>query len=292
MKSWLKQAVLYEINTWVWLYELSRKYGKRIHLGNVPAKEWDDIASLKVDGVWLMGVWERSPFAIRIATGNPGPLAEFRQVLPDFKITDVAGSPYAIRRYVVDPHLGGSRGLETARKELARHEIRLVLDFVPNHVAPDHPWVSDHPEYFIQGAQKDLSNAPNSFLQVKRVIFANGRDPNYLPWSDVLQLNVFHPGLRQAAIQTVKGIASQCDGIRCDMAMLLVNDVFKKTWGLRAGPPPKAEYWEEVIPAVRKAYPAFLFMAEVYWGMEQNLQGQGFDLCYDKRPYDPLPFHA
>ena len=104
---WPKQPVIYEINTWVWLYELSQKYKKPIHLGNVPVKEWDGVASLKIDAVWLMGVWERSPVGVRIARENQEFLAEFRQVLPDFKVEDVVGSPYCIHHYAVDEHLGG-----------------------------------------------------------------------------------------------------------------------------------------------------------------------------------------
>jgi hypothetical protein len=82
---------------------------------------------------------------------NQGLLEDFRQALPDFSAEDLVGSPYCVRRYVVDEHLGGPAGLATAREMLAQRGIRLVLDFVPNHVAPDHPWASTHSEYFIQG---------------------------------------------------------------------------------------------------------------------------------------------
>jgi hypothetical protein len=107
MKSWPKNPIIYEINTWIWLYELSQKYKKPIHLGNVTAKEWDEIASLNVDALWLMGVWERSPSGTHVARENPDLINEFRQALPDFHFEGVVGSPYCIRRYVVDEHLGG-----------------------------------------------------------------------------------------------------------------------------------------------------------------------------------------
>jgi hypothetical protein len=104
----------------------------------------------------------------------------------------------------------------------------------------------------------------------------------------VVQFNGFHPGLRQAIIETVGSIAGQCDGMRCDMAMLLMTPIFERTWGSRAGPRPEKEYWSEVIQGVRQRYPDVLFMAEAYWDKEWELQQQGFDYCYDKRLYDRL----
>ena len=193
-----------------------------------------------------------------------------------------------MRRYVVDGHLGGPEGLAVARRELAKRGIRLILDFVPNHVAPDHPWVSEHPEYFVQGSADDAKNDPASFTKIGDRVFACGRDPYFPAWQDVLQLNVFQSGLRQAVIETVSSIADQCDGIRCDMAMLLLNSIFERTWGSRAGKRPATEYWRELIPAVKKTHPDFLFVAEAYWDLEWELQQQGFDFCYDKRLYDRM----
>lgn len=288
MPSWKKNLLIYEINTWVWLHDLSRKYGRLLTLGSVPEEEWAAIGSLGFEAVWLMGVWERSPASIEISMHNPALLQDFRRALPDFTAKDNVGSAYSIRRYQVDPFLGGSRGLAFARKMLARRGIRLLLDYVPNHVALDHPWGQTHPEYFIQGTPEDLKQAPRSFKEINGRVLANGRDPNFPAWEDVLQVNAFYPGLRQGAIETLLRITEQCDGVRCDMAMLLLNRVFERTWGARAGPCPDAEYWAEVIPAVRKRYPDFLFMAEVYWDLEWELQQQGFDACYDKRLYDRL----
>ncbi len=182
----------------------------------------------------------------------------------------------------------GPDGLAAARKELAVRGLRLMLDFVPNHVAPDHPWVAAHPEYFIRGTVEDLARAPGDFFEADGAVFACGRDPYFPPWQDVLQLNAFSPALRQAAVRTLHEIADQCDGVRCDMAMLLINRVFEQTWGARAGQAPAGEYWREVIAAVRAHHPGFLFMAEAYWDLEWELQQQGFDYCYDKRLYDRL----
>ena len=288
MKTWPKHPVIYEINTWVWLSELSRKYQKPVNLAMVPEQEWDALAAYGFDAVWFMGVWERSPAGIAISSQNKGLLEDFRRALPDFTAEDNVGSPYCVRRYVVDKHLGGPEGLAAARKALAKHGIRLVLDFVPNHVAPDHPWVLEHPEYFIRGDEKDLEKDAASFYETGGNVCACGRDPYFPAWPDVLQLNGFQRGLRAAVIETISEIAEQCDGIRCDMAMLLLNNIFERTWGARAGEKPATDYWRTVISAIKSKHGEFKFIAEAYWDLEWELQQQGFDFCYDKKLYDRM----
>jgi hypothetical protein len=282
------QPVIYEINTWVWLHELGRKYGQPVTLGAVPEKEWDAVASLGIDALWLMGVWERSPKGMRIAGSLQWLQEEYALALPDVSPEDVVGSPYSVHRYEVEERLGGAAGLARARDMLSTRAVGLILDFVPNHVAVDHPWVSEHPEYFIQGTGEDLVRAPYDFSLSEGRIIACGRDPFFPPWTDTAQLNAFHPGFREAALETLLKIASLCDGVRCDMAMLAVNSVFEKTWMKSAGPRPGQDFWEELIHAVRLRHPRFLFLAEAYWDFEWELQEQGFDYCYDKRLYDRL----
>lgn len=288
MSSWPKQPILYEINAWTWLRELSLRSGSPVTLANVPAAEWDTLAARGFDAVWLMGVWERSPKGIDVALATPGLMDDFRRALPDFQPKDVVGSPYCIRDYVVDFRLGGPAGLASARAELRKRNMLLLLDFVPNHVAPDHPWTETHPEYFITGTPEEMAQTPGAFQQVGDKVIACGRDPFFPPWPDVLQLNAFHPGLRRAVRDTLAAIAGQADSVRCDMAMLFINDIFAKTWGARAGDRPEGEYWREIIASVKSEFPGFLFAAEAYWGMEWELQQQGFDYCYDKRLYDRL----
>jgi glycosidase len=224
------------------------------------------------DAVWLMGVWERSPAGTAIANQNQNLLDDLRRALPDFRPEDNVGSPYCVRRYVVDKHLGGPAGLAFVRKELAKRNMRLLLDFVPNHVAPDHPWAVEHPEYFIRGDAGDVRNDPASYITIDGQVFACGRDPYFPAWPDVLQLNAFQPGLREAVIETISMIADQCDGIRCDMAMLMLNPIFERTWGHRAGQRPATEYWADVISAIKRDHADFLFIAEAYWDLEWELQ--------------------
>src|SRR5262249_54368645 len=98
----------------------------------------------------------------------------------------------------------------------------------------------------------------------------------------------FNPGLRSAVIETVSSIAEQCDGIRCDMAMLLLNSIFERIWGARAGQRPASEYWVDVISEIKKRHPGFIFADGAYLDLDWQLQEEGFDFCYDKKLYDRL----
>ncbi len=282
------RPTIYEINTAVWLGDLSRQLGRDVDLSTVPSDEWERLATLRVDAVWLMGVWQRSPAGLAVAMANPELASSFRATLPDLQPDDVIGSPYCVRGYEVEPRFGGPAALASARAALGSRGIGLILDYVPNHVAPDHPWTADHADYFIRGTAAELEASPGAFLQTAAGVLANGKDPYFAPWPDVVQLNAFSPGLRRAVIDTLRSIAEQCDGVRCDMAMLMTNEVFARTWGDRAGAPPADDYWPMIIAAVRETHSELVFIAEAYWDMEWTLQQQGFDFCYDKRLYDRL----
>lgn len=279
---------IYEINTWVWLNELAQRYGRALNLGNLPDECIEQISAWHPDAVWLMGVWERSPRGRVIARQHPDLQFEFQRVLPNFTPDDVVGSPYAIHRYVVDSYLGGPEGLAAFRAQLRERDIALILDYVPNHVALDHPWTLDCSACLLHGTQADLKARSASFYVVPENgdIIAHGRDPYWPSWTDTAQVNAFSPEGRNAALQTVLDIADQCDGVRCDMAMLVVNRVFAQTWNVDT--PPATEFWDEVIRPVKAQHPDFAFMAEVYWDMEAEMQTLGFDYTYDKRLYDRL----
>ncbi len=291
--EWRKRPILYEISTWAWLADLTTRYREPITLENVPAPEWDALAALHVDAVWFMGVWERSPRGMDISNANADLQNEFARALSDYTVTDNVGSAYCVRAYEVDERLGGTKGLARARAELAQRGVRVILDFVPNHIAPDHAWTETHPEFLVRGTLQDLERSPAEFIKIGEQVFAHGRDPYFPPWRDVVQVNAFDAGLRAAMRETVNALAMQCDGIRCDMAMLMLNAVFAKTWAARgdviiAGAIPETEFWRELIPAVKQPFPDFLFIAEAYWDLEFELMQNGFDYCYDKPLYDVL----
>ena len=280
---------MYEVNTAVWLREVAERAGRStVGFAEVPDAVWDALAPPSTDAVWFMGVWERSPAGAAIAAANPDIERGCREALPDYGEADFLGSPYCIRDYRVDPRFGGRSGLAVARDALRRRGLRLLLDFVPNHVAPDHPWTTDHPEYFVRGTDGDVDADPQTWVRIGDHVLARGRDPYFPAWPDVVQLDAFAPALRDAAGATLADIASQCDGVRCDMGMLMLDDVFSSTWHGRTGPPLPEPYWPQVIARARAANPAFLLMAEVYWDREPDLLAQGFDLVYDKRLYDRL----
>ncbi|MFX1257215.1 MAG: alpha-amylase family glycosyl hydrolase [Promethearchaeota archaeon] len=285
--NWPKHPKILELNTWAWLNGLSGKYNISINLNNVPEEVLDNEFT-HFNVIWLMGVWERSPQGRNIAIEHPDLQEEYRNALKDFNKDDVVGSPYSVHFYRVDKYLGGNDGLASFRERLKNRNLLLILDYVPNHVAVDHIWTLLKSDVFIKGTLEDLNSHPNEFINVVDQVYANGKDPFFPSWSDTIQINAFSSEARQKAIFTLLDIAQKCDGVRCDMAMLMTNKVFSRTWGERAGPLPEKEFWVEIIDSVRNKFPSFKFLAEVYWDMEWDLQQQGFDYCYDKRLYDRL----
>ena len=281
---------LYEINTWAWLEELSANLGRKIGLRDVPDSEWDSIASFGFDFVWLMGVWERSPVGRRFFQTDAASFTGFDAALPGWKLSQIVGSPYSVHRYQPDPRIGSWADLDFVRKKLRARNIGLILDFVANHTAPDHPWTTSHPEYYVRGTQDDFRKNPPEFYLVETEtepdLLAYGRDPYFPPWRDVVQLNYFEPAARSALIAALRTIARHCDGVRCDMAMLVLNDIFARTWApfLAGRKTPSREFWSEAIDAV----PEFVWLAEVYWNCEAPCQALGFQFTYDKGLYDAL----
>ena len=287
--------LLYEINTRIWVKEVA-PHKKVPTLADVPDGALDEIAGLGFDLVWLMGVWQTGAMGREHALQEPN-LQRYKNILPDLSSEDVLGSPYAVQEYRAAVPLGGAGAMATFRRRLAERGVGLVLDFVPNHTAEDHPWIFSRPELYIQGDERSLQERPDDFFtaetcQGKKVI-AHGRDPYFPPWSDTAQLNYADPAARAAMTETLMEIAGQCDGVRCDMSMLMLEEVFARTWDERARPadgaaPTAGEFWTGAIGRVRERYPEFVFIAEVYWNLESRLQALGFDYTYDKALYDRL----
>ena len=278
---------LYQINTRVWLTRLSQTLGRTATLDDIPDAELTRLATMGFDWIWLLSVWRTGSAARRISRTNPVWRHEFQETLPDLSEEDIAGSGFAITGYTVHPGLGGDAALARIRQRLSDRGLRLMLDFVPNHTAPDHPWVEEHPEYYIAGTESDLAQAPHNYTRVTLVqgdrVLAYGRDPYFAGWPDTLQLDYSSPATQEAMRGELLRIAGQCDGVRCDMAMLVLPDVFERTWGRRA-----PLFWPDTTARVRERVPEFRFMAEVYWDLESTMQQQGFDYAYDKRLYDRL----
>jgi len=287
MKALPAQPSLYQINTRVWLTELSQSLVRPATLDDIPDVDLDRLAEMGFDWIWMLSVWQTGPAARQVSRSHPQWRKEFQETLPDLREEDIAGSGFAIAGYTVHRNLGGDAALARLRERLQKRGLRLMLDFVPNHMAPDHPWIDEHPAYFVHGSEGDLARAPQNYCRVQTksgpLVLAHGRDPYFDGWPDTLQLNYGNPDLQQAMIGELARIAGQCDGVRCDMAMLVLPDVFERTWGIRADP-----FWPKATESVRRAHPSFLFIAEVYWDLEWTMQQQGFDYAYDKRLYDRL----
>jgi hypothetical protein len=282
-----RYPTLFQINTRVWLQRLSPEAGKPITLSNVDDATIDAFAEKGFDWIWLLSVWQTGAAGRAVSRDNAQWRTEFETVLPDLTEDDICGSGFAITDYAVGDALGGERSLAEFREKLGKRGIKLMLDFVPNHTALDHPWVKTKPDYYMQGNEVALSTSPHNYTRVETDtgprILAYGRDPNFPGWPDTLQLNYANPELQAVRIEELVMIASKCDGVRCDMAMLMLPEIFQRTWGVTPEP-----FWPKATAAVQAKYPTFTFMAEVYWDLEWSLQQQGFAYCYDKRLYDRL----
>jgi len=284
---------MYEVNARIFLSRLSSMLGHRITLATIPDAVWQDLLEKGFDLVWLMGAWQRSPAGRRTALRLPGLRKEYDTALPGWTDIDVSGSPYAVYSYSLDPLLGENRELAGLRARLNSLGMGLILDFVPNHFALDHPWVYDRPQLFVPGREEHLRQHPDWFFSPDgKNSMAHGRDPYFPPWIDTVQVNFGSAELRGALIEELLAIAEVADGVRCDMAMLGLNEVFQRTWGDTLPGPSgyQGEFWDEAIGRVKARHPSFTFIAEAYWGLERNLQGLGFDFTYDKALYDRLLF--
>jgi hypothetical protein len=285
----MSHPLLYEINTRCWLRELSAQKGTAVTLATIPDSEFASWQELGFTHIWLMGVWTSGPKARAKAMENPTQKKQYSDVLPDCRDEDIGASPYAIADYRVPEALGGEDGLQSFRRRLNAKGMKLVLDFVPNHLGLDHAWVSERPELFVQSANETAGTFAQPTNERSRWL-AHGKDPYFPPWTDTVQLDYRLEGTRKAMTQLLQGIAKRCDGVRCDMAMLLIQEIFAKTWQHLPvqGAASPSEFWPTAIARVKQMQPAFLFLAEAYWGLEEKLQSFGFDYTYDKELYDLL----
>ena len=282
-----RYPALYQVNTRARVNELSRTLGRPATLDDIPDANLDHWAAWGFDWIWPLSVWQTGAAGQALSRMRPEWRREFEETLPDLRDEDIAGSGFATTGYTVHRNLGGDAALARLRERLARRGLRLMLDFVPNHTALDHPWVEDHPDYYVHGSQADRERAAGNYTWVhsrgRDVLLAHGRDPYFPGWPDTLQLNYGNPAAQEAMLGELLKIAGQCDGVRCDMAMLILPEIFQRTWGIACQP-----FWPRAIEHVRQQAADFCFLAEVYWDLEWTLQQQGFNFTYDKRLYDRL----
>jgi glycosidase len=304
--GWMSNVVLMAKMVYIWLDQLSRSNRFPItRLDQVPDAELDRLAACGFTGLWLIGLWERSPASQRIKQicGNP----------------DAIASAYSLYDYEVAADLGGWEALANLRERAGKRGIRLASDMVPNHTGIYSRWVIQHPDWFVQTdyppfptyrfTGEDLSHDGNVCIQVEdgywskhdaAVVFKHydrrdgrtryiyhGNDGTSIPWNDTAQLNYLIPELREAVIQTILHVARNFPIIRFDAAMTLAKKHYQRLWfplrGLGGGIPSRSghgmskeefdavfpvEFWRDVVDRVAAEAPGTLLLAEAFWMME------------------------
>lgn len=283
---------LYLINTRLWIDQLTKKYQHSITIDNIPQKEWQPLFD-KYDYFWFMGIYQPSQASREHAQKWSH---QSRYALPDLDPSiDVTGSPFAIPEYSPNPAIAKDwKSWDKMVKHLHKNNKKVILDFVPNHLALDSQLAQKHPEYFIQGSQHQYLSNPDFYfplvaLDQKTYYVAHGKDPNYSSWEDTLQLNYGLPGVHQHMAEELQKLVSHCDGVRCDMAMLVNPITFLKTWGWTLSPDQKNylqqhSFWQKNIPLIKNNINKnFKFIGEIYW--DEDYLSQYFDYIYDDKFY-------
>jgi len=304
--AWMPTAVLIAKSTYVWLAQMSRKYGRHISkLDEIPDEELAQLAHHGLNSLWLIGVWERSRASrtIKQLCGN----------------REAVASAYSLFDYAIAEDLGGEAAYVNLRDRAYRHGIRLASDMVPNHMGIDSPWVVEHPEWFISRPEApypaysfngpDLSHDGRVEIKIDdhyfeqsdaAVVFRrrdrqsgetryiyHGNDGTSFPWNDTAQLDYLNPAVREQVIQTILHVARLFPVIRFDAAMTLAKRHFHRLWfpgpGSSGAIPSRAEYgmnqaefdramphefWREVVDRVAAEVPGTLLLAEAFWLME------------------------
>ena len=305
-RDWMPRVVLLAKSTYVWLDQLTKKYGRHIYrLDQVPDEELDELQSYGITGLWLIGLWQRSKASqnIKQITGNPDALA----------------SAYSLFSYDVAWEIGGQEALDNLSARASQRGIRMASDMVPNHMAIDSRWIIEHPDWFLSlphqpfpggdFATPDLCDdervsvyleagyysKTDASVVFKRVdnwsgdtrFIYHGNDGTAIPWNDTAQLNYLMPEVREAALQTILHVARQFPIIRFDAAMTLAKRHFHRLWFPAPGEggdiPSRAgrglsgkefdaampvEFWREVVDLVARELPDTLLLAEAFWMME------------------------
>jgi len=318
--NWKQNLVLIAKNTFVWLYQLSDKYNKPIkHLDQIPIEELESLRSFGVNGLWLIGIWERSPAS--------------KKIKELYGKKDATASAYSIYNYRITNDLGGEDAYLKLKTKANDAGLKLGCDMVPNHTGIDSPWVIDHPDWFIQAERNPSSgfeyNSPNLssdplaeirieegyFTQTgaaeifqfrynsseKNLYMYHGNDGTSMPWNDTAQLNYLNQETRKAVREVILDVASKFDIIRLDAAMTLTRQHYKRLWFPNIGEskfiPTRGnynmddldfddqmprEFWIEVLNDIQEKEPDTLLIAEAFWLMEGFfIQHLGMDRVYN-----------
>lgn len=276
---------LYEINTRSWI----KKFGEDATLKDIPEEYWSSLRSRGMDYVWLMGIWETSVESIEACCFHPDLMRVYDHTDPDWTRGDVQGSPYAIEDYQVSSLLGSWDDLALIYQKIKENDLNLILDFIPNHFNAYSQLITSNPEVFIEVSEAIYSSDPHSYFRRDGKYFAHGRDPYFPAWTDTVQINYSNPATHQLMTERLQKIATVSDGVRCDMAMLVLPELFLNTWGSVLGPTSYVDdFWSLTIEKIKNQNPGFIFIAESYWDTEWTLQQMGFDFTYDKKLHDLL----
>jgi len=285
---------LFEINTRVWIRRFDTP-DKKATLDDVPDAYWDLLKELGIDYIWLMGIWKTDDEAVKKYCFDENLTPDYKRALKDWRDEDVAGSPYAIDRYEVNPKLGSEESVLKIRDTLHKRGMKLFLDFIPNHFHAESSLINIVPDIFLTVNEETYQRDPHTFykpFENDDRVLAHGRDPFFPAWLDTAQINYYSPAAREFMTNSLLKIATMCDGVRCDMSILVLNNVFKNTWGgaleISGYTKPETEFWGDAIQTVKGEHPQFIFLAEAYWDLEFPLQQLGFDYTYDKKLTDRL----
>jgi glycosidase len=294
-----QQISLNLINTRLWLNDLGQKYNKKITIDTIPDEEWAEKLN-NYDIFWFMGIYLPSQFSANHAKKYTH---QYTHALPDIDPNkDVVASPFAVADYLPSPHVVESwEAWDKMVEKLHKADKKVYVDFVPNHTAVDHPWATEHPEYFIQSNKEQFLRHPNLYQAVndqsgQTHYLAHGKDPNYPEWSDTLQLNYGQEAVHHIMTEKLLSLVEHVDGVRCDMAMLLNSSTFLRTWGWTLNEEEKQyiqnhQFWQEAIPKAKAKAESlkkddFEFMAEAYW--EKDILAKDFDFIYRDELYKHL----